>query len=77
MEIGAISTLDVDWTHAQEKDNLSNLIKESLERKWVYKFPMPDWYKKAKSISNMAVLKNNVIWIKRNDKLLLYVNFEI
>ena len=32
IEIGAISALDVNWVHAQSKDNLSNLIKESLDR---------------------------------------------
>jgi hypothetical protein len=42
-EINAISALDVDWVHEQEKDNLSMLIKESLNKQWIYKFPMPDW----------------------------------
>jgi hypothetical protein len=27
--LGAISVLDMNWAHEEEKDNLSNLIKES------------------------------------------------
>ncbi len=52
---------------------MTNLIKESLSNKWVYKFPMPDWFKKVEFLTNMAVVKNNIIWIKKNDELLLYV----
>jgi hypothetical protein len=53
-EINAISALDIDWVHEQEKDNLSTLIKESLNKEWTYKFPMPEWYKKAENIAKMA-----------------------
>jgi hypothetical protein len=59
MEIGAISSLNINWTHAQEKGNLSKLIKENLEKKWVNKFPMPEWYKKDKFIANMALLSGS------------------
>ena len=38
---------------------------------------MPEWYKKAEHIANMSVLKNNIIWIRKNDKLLLYVPFKL
>jgi hypothetical protein len=38
---------------------------------------MPDWYRKAKFIVNMVVLKNNVKWIKKNDKLLLFAPFQL
>jgi hypothetical protein len=41
-EMSAISALDIDWIHEQEKDNLSMLIKESLNKEWIYKFSMPD-----------------------------------
>jgi predicted CopG family antitoxin len=37
----------VNLAHKQEKDNLSNVIKESLKKKWVYKLSMPNWFKKA------------------------------
>ena len=76
-EIGAISAMDMKWEHEQAKDNLSNLVKESINKEWIYKFPMPEWYKKAEHIANMAVIKNNIIWIKKNDKLLLYVTFKL
>jgi hypothetical protein len=46
IEINAIFALDIDWVHEQEKVNLSMLIKESLNKQWIYKFPMPEWYKK-------------------------------
>ena len=29
---GSISALDVNWAHTQSKDNLSNIIKESLKK---------------------------------------------
>jgi hypothetical protein len=60
-EISAISALDIDWVNEQEKDNLSTLIKESLNKEWTYKFPMPEWYRKAENIAKMAILRNNVI----------------
>jgi hypothetical protein len=66
----------MNWVHKQEKDNLSNLIKDSLEKKWMYKFKMREWFKKAEHIptmATMATVKNNIIWIKKYDKLLLYV----
>jgi hypothetical protein len=56
-KIGAISALDMNWAHEQEKDNLSNLIKKSLNKKWIYKFPMPDWFKYAEFITNMDIVK--------------------
>jgi hypothetical protein len=60
-KIIAISVLDLNWGHGQEKDNLSNLFKESLNKKWIYKFPLPDWYKKAEYLAGNAVIKNNII----------------
>lgn len=44
VEQSAISVMDMILVEAQNKDNLSNLTKESLEKKWIYKFPMQDWY---------------------------------
>jgi hypothetical protein len=38
---------------------------------------MPEWFKKAEYIANMAVVKNNIIWIKKDDKLLLYIPFKL
>jgi hypothetical protein len=70
-QMSAISVFDMNWTHEHEKDKLSNLIKESLNKKWIYKFPMPDWFKKAQKIANMAIMKNNITWMKENDKLKL------
>jgi hypothetical protein len=32
IELSAISVLDMKWAHEQEKDNISNLIKESLNK---------------------------------------------
>jgi hypothetical protein len=61
MEMGAILALNMNWAHEQEKDNLSNLIRESLDKKWIYKFPTPDGYTKAEFLANMAVIKNNII----------------
>jgi hypothetical protein len=40
--INAISALGIDWVYEQEKDNLSMLIRESLNKEWIYKFPMPN-----------------------------------
>jgi hypothetical protein len=74
-EISAISALDIDWVLEQEKDNLSTLIKESLNKEWTYKFPMPEWYKKAENIAKMAVLRNNVICIKKDGKRMIYVPY--
>ena len=65
----------INWKEAQEKDNLATLIKESIEKKWTYKFPMPDWYKKAEALANMAIMKNTIIWIIKDEKHLLYVPF--
>jgi hypothetical protein len=70
-EISAISALDVDWVHEQEKDHLSMHIKESLNKQWIYKFPMPEWYKKAEHLAEMAVVRNNVIWIKKDGKKMI------
>ncbi len=75
-EMNAISALDVDWVHEQSKDNLSNLIKESLNKLWTYKFPMPEWYKKAEYLAGMAIIRNNVIWIKKDGKRMIYVPYE-
>jgi hypothetical protein len=55
----------------------TNLIRECLKKKLIYKFPMLYWYKKAEFIANMAVLENNMIWINRNDKVFKYMPFEI
>ena len=77
IKMSAISGLNLNWAHKQAEDNLCNLIKESLSKQWIYKFPMTDWYRTAESIANMATIKNNLIWIKKNGKLLLYVPFEI
>jgi hypothetical protein len=72
-EINAISALDINWVHKQEKDNLSMLIRESLNKIWIYKFPMPHWYKKAEHLANLAMVRNNVIWIKKDGKKMIYV----
>ena len=64
-QINALSALDINWAHEQEKDNVSTLIKESLNKEWTYRFPMLEWYKKAENLAKMAVLRNNVIWIKK------------
>jgi hypothetical protein len=77
VEMGVISVLNMNWAHKQEKDNLSSLIRKNLNKKWMQKFPMPDWYKKAELLANMVVVKNKIIWIKKNDKLLLYIPFEL
>jgi hypothetical protein len=37
--------MGIDWAHAQNKDNLSNLIKDILVKKWIYKFLTPEWFK--------------------------------
>jgi hypothetical protein len=71
MEIGVISAIDVDLAYAQEKDNLSNLIKGSLEKSGFTNSLCQTGTKKAKFIANMAVLQNYVIRINRNDKLLI------
>jgi hypothetical protein len=71
IKVVAISALDVNWVYTQSKGRFLNLIKEHIEKKWIYKFPMPQCYLKAGRITNMAVLKNNVLWFK-NDKDLLY-----
>ncbi len=54
---------------------MSDLIQVSLDKKCMYKLLMLDWYKKAEFLANVAVVKNTIIWIKKNDKLLLYVHF--
>ncbi len=46
IEVGAISALNINWANKQEKDNLSNLIKESLDKKWVYNFPCQNFSRK-------------------------------
>ncbi len=74
-KIYALSALDIDWAHEQQKDNLSTLIKESLNKEWTYRFPMLEWYKKAEKLANMAVLRNNVIWIKKEGKRMIYVPY--
>ncbi len=38
---------------------------------------MPEWFKKEEFITNMVIVKNNIIWIKKNDKLLLYMPFKL
>jgi hypothetical protein len=58
----------VDWAVAQENDNLSKLIKESLRNEWTYKFYMPEWYKRAETIANVARQRNNLTWIKKDAK---------
>ncbi len=73
--VNALSALDVDWVHEQEKDNLSTLIKESINKEWTYRFPMLEWYKKAENLAKIAILRNNVIWIKKDGKRLIYVPY--
>ncbi len=72
----AALALDMNWAHKQGKDNFSNLIEENLAKKWFCKFPMPDWYKKQR-IRKIAVIRNNIMWIKKNGKLMLHVPFEL
>jgi hypothetical protein len=74
-EINAITVLDIDWVHEEEKDNLSSLIKESLNKQWVYKFLVPEWYKKAEHLAEMAIMRKNDIWIKKDGKKMIYVPY--
>jgi hypothetical protein len=60
-EVSAISSIYINWTHAHDKDNLSNLTKESLAKREISKFLMSKWFKMSKMIDNNAVLKNNII----------------
>ncbi len=48
--------MDMNWAHEQEKDNLSNLIKESLEKKWVHKFLVLEWFQKAEHVAKMSTI---------------------
>ena len=72
-EIMAISMLDLNWEEAQNMDNLTNLIKESLEDKWQADRFSPPWYKKAENLAHNAVVDNNLLWINHKGKKLLYV----
>jgi hypothetical protein len=47
----------MNWANEHKMGNLSNLIRESVDKKWIYKFPMKDWYKKAEFLASMAVIK--------------------
>ena len=73
----AISILDKDWVALQEKDTQCKLITEALDKKWTYSFPMPIWYKKAEELAKIAVIRNNILWIKQNGKLVIYVPYSL
>ena len=73
----AISILDKDWVDMQEKDTQCKLIKEALEKKWSYKFPMPIWYKKAEELAKHAVIRNIILWIKTKSNLVIYVPYSL
>ena len=73
----AISILDKDWVDMQGKDTQCKLIKEALEKKWAYKFPMPIWYKKAEELAKIAVIRNNILWIKTKANLVIYVPYSL
>ena len=64
-ETCAVSILDKDLVAVQEKDTKCKLIKEVLENKWAYSFPMPFWYKKAEEIAKKPVLGKNILWIRK------------
>ena len=44
-----------------------------MEKKWSYSFPIPIWYKKAEELSKEATLRYNILWIKKNGRLVIYV----
>ena len=69
----AISILDKDWVALQEKDTQCKLVKEALDNKWSYSFPMPIWYKKAEELAKEAAMRNNILWIKKNGRLVIYM----
>ena len=41
--------------------------------KW--KFSIPIWYKNCEELSKDAVIRNNILWIRKNGNLVLYVPF--
>ena len=73
----AISILDKDWVSLQEKDTQLKLIKEALDKKWSYSFHMPIWYKTAEELAKEAMVRNNILWIRKNDKLVIYVPYSL
>ena len=64
----AFSILDKDWVSVQQKVILCKFIKKSMENKWTYKFSMAIWYKKVEELAKEAVIRNNIFWIRRNNK---------
>ena len=73
----AIEILDKDWVDLQGKDIQFKLIKEALEKKWNYSFLMPIWYKKAEELAEEASMRNNILWIKKNGRLVIYVPYSL
>ena len=63
--------------YLQEKDTQCKLIKEALDKKWSYSFPMLIWYKKAKELAKESVIRNNILWIKKKGNLVIYVLYSI
>ena len=38
---------------------------------------MPIWYKKAEELAKTAVIRNNILWIKTKDSLVIYVPYSL
>ena len=60
-----MSVIDEDWVEIQTKDTQCKFIKEAQEKKWMYKFPMPNWYKKSEKFAKDAVIRNSILWIRK------------
>ena len=62
--------------HAREGHTMQT-NQGSSGKKWTYKFPMPIWYKKAEELAKIAVLRNNILWIKTKSNLVIYVPYSL
>ena len=38
---------------------------------------MPIWYKKAEELAKEASIRNNILWIKKNGKLVIFVPYSL
>ena len=38
---------------------------------------MPIWYKNAEELAKEAMVRNNILWIRKNDKLVIYVPYSL
>ena len=73
----AISILDKDWVGLQTKDTQCKLMIEALQKKSTYKYPRPIWNKKAEGLAKEAFIRNNILWIKKNGKLVIYIPYSL